>query len=62
MGPADDPLERAETVLELYYRLRVSEAFQLQPDVQWILDPGMDPDLADSLVLGLRGTATVGFP
>ncbi len=48
------PMERSETVLELTYRAEVGSSFVVQPDLQWIRNPGMDPSLGNALVLGLR--------
>lgn len=55
-------VERAETVVELTYRLRLSDRLSFQPDLQWIVDPGMAPDVDDALVVGLRGSAGLTLP
>ncbi len=44
----------AETALELTARLELPGGWALQPDVQYVIDPGLDPALTDALVLGLR--------
>ena len=46
-----DPYEAS---IELTYRIPINEWLTLQPDVQFIFNPGADPALADSLALGLR--------
>lgn len=51
--------EGHETALELTYSFVVNEHFSLQPDLQYILNPGFDPGLKDSLVLGLRAVFSV---
>lgn len=47
-------LERAERVLELTYRAQLSPYIILQPDLQYIINPGMDPGLENALAVGLR--------
>jgi porin len=56
------PLERAETVLELTYRAELGRYFVLQPDLQWIVNPGMDPALDDALIFGLRAYVLLEYP
>lgn len=56
------PLERAETVLELTYRAEVGPVFSIQPDLQWVKNPGMDPGKEDALVFGLRGYVLLEWP
>lgn len=48
-----DP-ERAETAIELTYAKRISSNLQLQPNLQYIVNPGWDRDRSDALVMGLR--------
>ena len=48
------PRDRHESAIELTYRVRIADWLSLQPDVQYIVNPGADPQLADSLVFGLR--------
>lgn len=43
-----------EAALELTYRAAVTEWLTIQPDVQYILNPGMEPSLQNSLAFGLR--------
>lgn len=50
------PFESHETALELTYALAVNENVAIQPSVQYIINPGFDPALQNSLVLGLLGT------
>lgn len=47
-------IDRAETAIELTYFAEITPWLTLQPDLQYILDPGMDPTLDDALVAGLR--------
>jgi porin len=44
----------AETAYELTWRIPVGEHFALQPDVQYVDDPGTNPALGDALVVILR--------
>ena len=46
--------DRWEVTFELTYRVRVLPFLSLQPDVQYVANPGGDPDLDDALVVGLR--------
>ncbi len=54
--------ERAETVLEAIYLLQLGEFIQLQPNLQWIANPGMDPAIDNALVVGLRARAALTLP
>lgn len=49
------PSDRWEVALELTYLLQLPGGASLQPDLQWIVNPGMDPEVANALILGLRG-------
>lgn len=46
--------ERHETAIELTYRVQATPWLALQPDVQYILNPGTDPALDNAWVVGLR--------
>lgn len=54
IAAAKIPPRRAETNFELTWQRRVSERLTLQPDVQYVVNPGWDPALRDALVLGVR--------
>ncbi|MDH5316245.1 MAG: carbohydrate porin, partial [Gemmatimonadota bacterium] len=43
-----------ETSIELTWRAPVTDWLTLQPDVQYIINPGTNPDLDDAVVIGLR--------
>lgn len=45
---------RDETVVDLYYRLNLTPWVHIQPEVQFILDPGGTGQVADAVVGGLR--------
>lgn len=44
----------AEYAYELTYRIEVTPYFAIQPDLQFIVNPGTNPALNDAVVLGLR--------
>lgn len=46
--------DSAETAFELTYKVLWNEHFYIQPDFQYILNPGADLSLEDALVAGLR--------
>lgn len=50
-GAGTDP---HETSIELTYRAPITDWLTLQPDVQYIVNPGTNPELDDAVVLGLR--------
>ncbi|PTX97251.1 hypothetical protein DB346_19780 [Verrucomicrobia bacterium LW23] len=56
---ANVPVETDETVLELNYRYFVTPFFSIQPDLQYIINPGGTNLLDDALVLGAQ--VTVNF-
>jgi porin len=43
-----------ETVLETTYKIQVNDHFYVQPDLQYILDPGAFRHLSNALVAGVR--------
>ncbi len=44
----------AETVLELTYQIQVHDQVQVQPDIQYVINPSASNDLDDAVVAGLR--------
>lgn len=46
--------DESETAIELSYRAQLLPWFAVQPDVQWIKNPGMDPAIDDATVIGIR--------
>ncbi|HEX7115279.1 MAG TPA: carbohydrate porin [Steroidobacter sp.] len=46
--------DRYEATIELTYRAALTDWLIVQPDIQFIRNPGADPSLRDSLVFGLR--------
>lgn len=51
---AGDASARNETIFELYYRDQLFEGVSLQPDVQYVVNPGTDTVTDDALVFGTR--------
>lgn len=50
-----------ETAFEFTYVLPIADRLQIQPDLQYILNPGADPGLENALVLGVRLELNHGF-
>ena len=46
--------DRREVALELTYRAPITDRITVQPDIQYVVNPGLDPALDDSLAVGLR--------
>jgi len=46
--------ESFELNLELTYSAQVSDWLRLQPNIQYVINPGADPSLDDALVIGFR--------
>jgi len=49
-----EPVDKHETAVELTYRAQVTPWLAVQPDVQYVINPGADPALKNALVVGLR--------
>ena len=43
-----------ETAIELTYSTQITDNFRIQPDIQYIINPGTDPSLDNALVVGVR--------
>ena len=46
---------RDETAYELYYKMRITPFFNLQPVLSFIVNPSGQPSIDDALVGTLRG-------
>jgi porin len=57
MQDPGSPVQRSETVFEWTYNIHVAPGFQVQPDLQYIIDPGQAHHIPNALVLGVQ----VGF-
>jgi porin len=51
---AGAPVDARESDFELSYRAVLNEHFFVQPDLRYIVDPGTDPALANTWVVGVR--------
>lgn len=52
------PPPRGEAVIELNHRFAVADWLGVQPHVQYIVAPGLNPTVGNAVVLGVRLTAT----
>jgi porin len=43
-----------EVALELTYRAQLAKYLTVQPNIQYVINPGLDPNLSDVLAFGLR--------
>ena len=50
---------RGEAVIELNHRIAATGWLGVQPHIQYVVSPGLNPTLGNALVLGLRLTATI---
>ena len=48
------PVEHTETAIELTYRAELRPWLHVQPDFQYIINPGMDPSLKNAFQAGAR--------
>lgn len=51
---AGAPVDRSETTLELTWRAPINDWLVLQPDVQYVVNPGTSPELRNAWAIGLR--------
>jgi porin len=51
---AGAPVGKSETNFELTYRAPINDWLTVQPDAQWVINPGADPALKNAFVIGLR--------
>lgn len=49
---------KAETAVELTYRTQLAPWFSVQPNIQYVRNPGADPAIDDAVVLGMRFEAS----
>ncbi len=47
-------VDDAEVALEFSYRARITPWLVLQPDLQYVINPGTDPAIENALVAGVR--------
>ncbi|MCA9420109.1 MAG: carbohydrate porin [Nitrospira sp.] len=51
---AEIPVDNAEITVEMSYTINVREEIVVQPDLQYIMNPGTDPAVRNALVVGVR--------
>ena len=51
---AATPLETSETALEITYRAKITPWLAIQPTLQRIVNPGLDPTVRDAWIAGAR--------
>ncbi len=54
MALAGEEVAGHELSIELTWKAPVAEWVYLQPDVQYVINPGLDPGIKDALLIGLR--------
>lgn len=54
------PADRLEADVEITYRAPVTPWLTIQPDVQWVINPGTEVELKDAIVFGVRFDLTFG--
>ena len=54
MQQAGSIFDHSEVALELTYRAPITPWLAIQPDVQYIINPGTDPSIGNALVVGAR--------
>ena len=61
LAAAGSLTESRETSLELTYRAQITPRLALQPNIQYVINPGTDPALDNALVVGLRAEIALGL-
>lgn len=51
---------RAETAIELTWARQIADGVTIQPDVQYVVNPGWNPAVRDALVIGSRLRLAIG--
>lgn len=51
---AGDTVESAEMTVELTYSAQLTDWLRIQPDIQYVINPGADPGLGNALVFGFQ--------
>jgi porin len=57
-GVASVPNPSYEAVLEATYSVPINSHWQMQPDLQWVIQPGGSDRYHNAVVLGVRSTVT----
>jgi porin len=61
LASADEASVSREENVELSYRILVNDWLTLQPDVQYVRHPGMNPEVRDAWLVGLRFELAAGW-
>ena len=48
-----------EKIFELTYRAQMTQGFAVQPAIQYVVNPGLNPRVSDALVAGVRFEAAL---
>ena len=56
------PSERSEVAFELTYRAGIAEWLSVQPNIQYVVDPGANLSLRNAFAVGLRTELTIRLP
>lgn len=51
-------IDKRQHTMELYYRFQLTEHLALTPDLQWIMNPGLNPNEDNIWYFGMRARAT----
>jgi porin len=53
--------DRGELVFEFTHRIKLADWISIQPDVQYVVNPGLDPALKNALAVGFRLSTSLGL-
>ena len=56
------PSDKSEVAFELTYRASVADWLSVQPNVQYVINPGANPSLRNAIAFGLRTELTIRLP
>lgn len=51
-----------ETTIELAWRAQLTETVAVQPDIQYVINPGTNPSVRDAFIVGVRFEVSVSTP
>lgn len=58
---AGGSVDSRESKIEMTYSTQVNDWLRLQPNLQYVMNPGADPALDDALVIGVQFELTAGY-
>lgn len=53
------PESRDQMTVEVFYRIQLTEHLAFTPDLQWVINPTLNPDVHNVMYLGIRGRITL---